>query len=951
MGAPAFVQRHLGPDAADRARMLQVLDVGSLEELVDAAVPAEIRMTEPLALPAALSEDAVQAELAALAALNVPGRAMIGLGYHGTLTPPVIRRGVLENPAWYTAYTPYQPEISQGRLEMLLTFQTMVADLTGLATAGSSLLDEATAVAEAVGVARRQVRKGSVVLVDGGILPQSLAVLQTRALAQDITVVSTDDLVSGLQRHEAFAVVVQTPASDGSLRSVEELTLIAAKAHENGAQVIAAADLLALTLLPAPGEWGADIAVGSTQRFGVPLFYGGPHAGYIAVRAGMERQLPGRLVGVSQDRLGTPAFRLALQTREQHIRREKATSNICTAQVLLAVTAAAYAVYHGPDGLRAIAEQIARNARRLAAAVIAAGFELTSDTFFDTIGVRAEGDAAAIVARARTRGVHLRQVSPDTVGVSVGEDATEADLAAVAEDFGATLGAEEAGATGQPERATAYLTHPVFHSYRSETAMMRYLRALADRDFALDRGMIPLGSCTMKLNPAAAMEPISYPGFANLHPFVPAADARGYAALIHRLEEQLVAVTGYDRVSLQPNAGSQGEFAGLMAVRAYHRSRGEQHRTVCLIPASAHGTNAASAAMAGMDVVVVKTAPDGSIDPDDLAAKVARHADELAVIMITYPSTHGVYEARVADLCALVHDAGGQVYVDGANLNALMGLAQPGRFGADVSHLNLHKTFAIPHGGGGPGVGPVAVRDHLAPFLPGHPVVPDAGPAGSAAVIAAAPWGSAGILPISYAFIALLGPDLRLASETAVLSANYLARRLSERYPILYTGESGFVAHECIVDLRPMTKATGITVDDVAKRLIDHGFHAPTMSFPVAGTLMVEPTESESLAELDRFVTAMLAIADEAQAVASGQWPADDNPLVNAPHTLAEVSGDTWEHPYPRSLAAFPAGDVRGAVSAGAVEKYFPAVARIDQAFGDRNLVCSCPPIEAYASS
>ena len=944
-----FTIRHLGPTERDRSAMLDVLGVASLDALTEEAVPADIRMDGPIDLPPAVGEAQVQADLARMAARNNPLRSMIGQGYHGTVTPPVIRRGILENPAWYTAYTPYQPEISQGRLEMLLTFQTMVADLTGLPSAGASLLDEATAVAEAVAVARRHQRKGSVVLVDAGILPQSLGVVRTRALAMDTEVVVVEDLVAGLQRHDAFAVVVQTPASDGSLRTIDELRTIAAKAHENNALVIAAADLLALTLLPAPAEWGADLAAGTTQRFGVPLFYGGPHAGYIAVGAGMERQMPGRLVGVSKDRHGTPALRLALQTREQHIRRERATSNICTAQVLLAVTAAAYAVYHGPEGLTGIAHDVHTGARRLAAAITAAGGELVSDSFFDTITVRVAGSAHRYVAAAREAGVHLWALDANRVGISVGEDVTEADLAAVASVFGGTLSDAVAGGLGQPARESAFLTHPVFHSYRSETEMMRYLRALGDRDFALDRGMIPLGSCTMKLNPAASMEPISYPGFANLHPFVPAQDAQGYAELVAAVEAQLVAVTGYDRVSLQPNAGSQGEFAGLMAVRSYHRARGEEHRTVCLIPASAHGTNAASAAMAGMDVVVVKTAPDGSIDFDDLEAKIARHAENLAVIMITYPSTHGVYESRVTELCEKVHAVGGQVYVDGANLNALMGLAQPGRFGADVSHLNLHKTFSIPHGGGGPGVGPVAVREHLAPHLPNHPVVADAGPVTSYGPVAASPFGSAGVLPITYGFIALMGPDLRLASQTAVLSANYLAKRLSERFPILYTGQGGWVAHECIVDLRPLTKETGVTVDDVAKRLIDYGFHAPTMSFPVAGTLMVEPTESESLAELDRFVDAMHAIADEAARVKAGEWPADDNPLHNAPHTLAEVAADAWSHPYPRSAGGFPAGQVHGAVSTGARDKYWPAVARIDQAYGDRNLVCSCPPMEAYA--
>ncbi len=943
-----FETRHVGPDAAARSTMLQRLGFSDLDALTAAALPAEIAMEGPLDLPAARSEAEVQADLMRMAQTNQPGRAMIGLGYYGTLTPAVIRRNILENPAWYTAYTPYQPEISQGRLEMLLTFQTMIADLTGLPAAGASLLDEGTAVAEAVGVARRRQRSGSVVVVDAGILPQSLAVLRTRALALGVEIVASADPVQAVTEHDAFAVVVQTPATDGTIRSVEELSALATRAHDQGALVIAAADLLALTVMPAPATWGADIVVGSTQRFGVPLFYGGPHAAYIAVGPGMERQLPGRLVGLSQDRHGTPALRLALQTREQHIRREKATSNICTAQVLLAIVAAAYAIYHGPGGLRGIAHDIATATRRLAAALHAAGYTLASETFFDTVTVSTPDGAAQIVERARENGVHLRFVDPDHVGISVGEDTSEADLATVATAFGATLTHDEYGAWGQPERPQDYLSHPVFHRYHSETEMMRYLRALAARDFALDQGMIPLGSCTMKLNPAAALETISYPGFANLHPFVPIHDAQGYAALITGLEAQLAAITGYDAVSLQPNAGSQGEFAGLMAVRSYHHAQGHPERVVCLIPASAHGTNAASAAMAGMEVAVVKTADDGAIDFDDLSAQVSRYADRLAVIMITYPSTHGVYESRVRELCALVHDAGGQVYVDGANLNALMGLAQPGRFGADVSHLNLHKTFAIPHGGGGPGVGPVAVREHLAPYLPNHPLVADAGPVTSYGPVSAAPYGSAGILSISYAFIALMGPELRHASQGAVLAANYVASRLRERYPILYAGANGLVAHECIVDLRPLTKRTGVSVDDVAKRLIDYGFHAPTMSFPVAGTLMVEPTESESLAELDRFCEAMLSIADEAERVAAGEWPTDDNPLHNAPHTLAEVTGDAWDHPYPRSLAAHPAGLALGAVSTGARDRYWPAVGRIDGVFGDRNLVCSCPPLEDY---
>ena len=946
-----FESRHLGADEADRAHMLSVLGLGSLDELADAAVPRSIRSGAPLALPEALSEVEAQNRLAALAALNHPGRSMIGLGYHGTITPAVIRRNVLENPGWYTPYTPYQPEISQGRLEALLTFQTAVADLTGLPVAGASLLDEATAVAEAVALARRTNRKGQVVLLDSGVLPQSAAVVRTRALASGVEVVEVSDLVEGLQRHDAFAVVVQTPDADGRLRTPDELRAIAAKARENGATVIAAADLLALTLITPPGEWGADVAVGSTQRFGVPLFFGGPHAGYIAVREGLERQLPGRVVGVSKDAAGTPALRLALQTREQHIRREKATSNICTSQVLLAVVASCYAVHHGPEGLRRIATEIHERVRRLAANLVAHGHTPEHEAFFDTLTVRVAGRAAEVVAAARTSGVHLRLVDADRVGVSVGEDATSADLHAVVAAFGGVWDADGAwGGLGQPTRTSAYLTNPTFHRYRSETELMRYLRALADRDFALDRGMIPLGSCTLKLNSAASMEPISYPGFAHLHPFVPPADAEGYAALLDDLERWLCAITGYDRVSLQPNAGSQGEFAGLMAVRSYHRSRGDEGRDVCLIPASAHGTNAASAAMAGLRVVVVGTAPDGSVDVADLVAKIAQHRERLAVIMLTYPSTHGVYEPQITEVCALVHEAGGQVYIDGANLNALMGLAQFGRFGADVSHLNLHKTFAIPHGGGGPGVGPIGVRAHLAPFLPNHPLRADAGPDTSYGPVSAAPFGSPGVLPITWAFIAMMGGGgLQRASETAVLAANYLTARLGGRYPILYTAADGRVAHECILDLRPLTKATGVTVDDVAKRLIDYGFHAPTMSFPVAGTLMVEPTESESLAELDRFASAMLAIADEADAVGAGVWPADDNPLRNAPHTLAACTADTWTHPYPRSLATFPAGLRTGQVAAGARDRYWPPVGRIDNAYGDRHLLCSCPPPEAYA--
>ncbi len=946
----AFTTRHIGAVGEDRAKLLEVVGYGSLDELTAAAVPSGIALDGPLDLPAALDEAAATAELAGFAAANRPRRAMIGLGYHGTLTPPVIRRNVLENPSWYTAYTPYQPEISQGRLEALLNFQTMITDLTGLPTAGASLLDEGTAVAEAMALARRITRKGSVFLVDAQVLPQTLAVVRTRALATGIDVVVVDgDLVEALQTHEAFAIVVQVPGADGGVRSADELRAIAATAHDNNASVIAAADLLALTLLTSPAEWGADIAVGSTQRFGVPLFYGGPHAAYMAVREGLERQLPGRLVGLSKDADGTPALRLALQTREQHIRRDRATSNICTAQVLLAVAASMYAVYHGPHGLRAIAEGVHDNARRLAAVLSEAG-ELSTTSFFDTLTVGVPGKAEQIVAAAAEGGVHLRLVDADWVGISIGEDATEADLAAVADAFGAAVPGEgRLGDLAGHDRAVDYLSHPVFNSRHSETEMLRYLRSLSDRDFALDRGMIPLGSCTMKLNPTTSMEAISLPGFANLHPFAPASDAQGYLTMIDRLCDALAEITGYDRVSVQPNAGSQGEFAGLMAIRSYHLANGDEQRTVCLIPASAHGTNAASAVMAGMKVVVVKTADDGSVDMADLRAKIESNADTLAAIMVTYPSTHGVYEDTIGELCALVHEAGGQVYVDGANLNALLGLAKPGKFGSDVSHLNLHKTFAIPHGGGGPGVGPVGVREHLAPYLPSHPLLAEAGPATSYGPISAAPFGSAGVLPISYAFIAMLGADgLRESGQSAVLAANYIAKRIGGHYPILYTGTDGLVAHECIADLRPLTKATGVTVDDVAKRLIDYGFHAPTMSFPVAGTLMIEPTESESKAELDRFCDAMIAIRAEADAVAAGEWPADDNPLHNAPHTQARVIADDWTHPYSRTLAAYPGGLQLGSIGTGATDKYWPASARIDGVFGDRNLVCSCPPVSSY---
>ncbi|MBG0565979.1 aminomethyl-transferring glycine dehydrogenase [Actinoplanes aureus] len=931
-----FVPRHIGPDPDEQTHMLKAIGYGSVEDLMDAAIPEVIRWHGELDLPAGISEPETIAELREIASRNRVATPMIGLGYYGTHTPAVIKRNVLENPAWYTAYTPYQPEISQGRLEALLNFQTMVTDLTGLATANASMLDEATAVAEAMTLARRASKsKSNVYVVDADTFPQTLAVLRTRAEPLGIEVrvidVENDELPE-----EFFGLHLQYPGASGAVRDHEPLV---EAAHAKGALVAVAADLLALTLLREPGAIGVDIAAGTTQRFGVPLGFGGPHAGYLAVRAGLERSLPGRLVGVSKDADGAPAYRLALQTREQHIRREKATSNICTAQVLLAVMASMYAVYHGPQGLKAIAEGVSANAARIWASLHEAGIELQQNPYFDTVTAIVPGRAAGIVAAAAESGVDLRLVDADRVSISVDETTTAEHIAAVVAAFGADLAAARGASGGWPVRESDFLTHPVFNTHHSETNMLRYLRKLSDRDYALDRGMIPLGSCTMKLNATTEMEPVSWPEFANIHPFAPASRTQGYEALVAQLEAWLAEITGYDAVSVQPNAGSQGELAGLLAIRGYHRSRGEAHRDVCLIPSSAHGTNAASAVMAGMRVVVVACDADGNVDLADLDAKIEKHRDALSAIMVTYPSTHGVYETSIADLCAKVHEAGGQVYVDGANLNALVGFAKPGKFGADVSHLNLHKTFCIPHGGGGPGVGPVAVRQHLAEFLPGNPLEP-----GDHHAVSAAAHGSAGILPISWAYLRMMGPDgLAAATATAVLAANYVAARLREHYPVLYAGNNGLVAHECILDLRPITKATGVSVDDVAKRLIDYGFHAPTMSFPVAGTLMVEPTESEDLAELDRFVAAMIAIKGEIDQVAAGVWPKDDNPLANAPHTASAVSADEWDHPYPRSVAGFPEGVDRTA-------KYWPPVRRIDGAYGDRNLVCSCPSPEAFES-
>ena len=965
-----FADRHIGPTDAAQRTMLAALGLDNagaddalspVEALMRQAVPASIYTgpssdspDAPSRIPSAASETEALAELRVLASRNTVNRPMIGLGYYGTITPQVIQRNVLENPSWYTAYTPYQPEISQGRLEALINFQTMVAELTGLTTANASMLDESTAVVEAMLLSRRASKSASTVFaVDADALPQTKAMLATRAEALGIDIVTVDFAAGEELPADLFGVFVQYPGASGR---VWDPSAVFDAAHLSGALAVAAADLLALTLIASPGSLGADVAVGTTQRFGVPMGFGGPHAGYMAVRSGLERQLPGRLVGVSVDADGKPAYRLSLQTREQHIRREKATSNICTAQVLLAVMASMYAVYHGPDGLREIATQTTAKAALLRDWLTEAGVEVVHADFFDTLQVRVPGRAAEFAARAHDdHGILLHVADADTVGIAVDETTTLGELHHVTAVFGGKndrafgmFGGDKL--RGLPEdllRQDEYLTHPVFHSHRSETAMMRYMKSLSDRDYALDRGMIPLGSCTMKLNAATEMAAITWPEFAGIHPFAPASDVQGYLELIDQLEGWLAEVTGYDAVSLQPNAGSQGELAGLLAIRGYHHANGDTHRTVCLIPSSAHGTNAASAVLAGMKVVVVATDELGNVDLDDLRAKIAQHADDLSALMITYPSTHGVYEEQVVEITAAVHDAGGQVYVDGANLNALLGYARFGDLGGDVSHLNLHKTFAIPHGGGGPGIGPVAAKSHLAPYLPSHPLAQRAEHFGGytfdGGVISAAPYGSAGILPISWAYVRMMGADgLRRATAAAVLSANYMAERLGGHFPVLYTGENGRVAHECILDLRPLKEATGITVDDVAKRLIDYGFHAPTMSFPVAGTLMVEPTESEDLDEIERFIEAMIMIKAEAEAVAAGRWPADDNPLVHAPHTAVSLIAGEWEHPYTREEAAYP-------VHALVAGKYWPPVRRIDQAYGDRNLVCACPPVEAFA--
>ena len=943
-----FEDRHIGPSATDEAEMLQLLGYSDIKKFVAEVVPANILIEKTLdtVLDSAKSEVDVIAELRTIAEKNEIFTSLIGGGYYGTITPPVIKRNVLENPAWYTAYTPYQPEISQGRLEALFAFQTVICDMTALSLSNASMLDESTAAAEAMTLARRTSKTSddAVFLIEEHVHPQTKAVVATRAKPLGITVVEVDagHVARDGYDGEFFGLLLQYPDATGEILDYSAVTTYA---HSRDALVIAATDLLALTLITPPGEWGADIAVGTSQRFGVPMGFGGPHAGFMAVRAGLERSLPGRLVGQSVDSHGNPAFRLALQTREQHIRRDKATSNICTAQVLLANMSAFYAMWHGPTGLRLIAERVHSFASRLQQAS-----DSRNTNVFDTVTIDVK-DAESIHKVAAAKRINFGRVSPKQIRISFDESTTEALFAEVLTILGLTDTKPKAITTTHA-RTSAYLTHPVFNTYFSETAMLRYLRTLADRDLALDRTMIPLGSCTMKLNATTEMEAVTWPEFASLHPFAPAEQSQGSRLLIQQLSDWLVAITGYDAVSLQPNAGSQGEFAGLLAIRNYHDSRGDSGRNICLIPSSAHGTNAASAVMAGMKVVVIECDEAGNVSVADIKAKIAEHAGALAALMVTYPSTHGVFESAISEICALIHDAGGQVYVDGANLNALVGTAQPGKFGADVSHLNLHKTFCIPHGGGGPGVGPVIAKAHLAPFLPNHPLDALAGPASGPGPISGAPFGSASILPISWAYIRLMGgAGLTHATEVAILNANYMAHRLKGSYPILYTGAKGLVAHECILDLREITRISGVTVDDVAKRLMDFGFHAPTMSFPVAGTLMIEPTESEDMREMNRFIDAMNAIRDEIQEVIDGKIAVEESALRHAPHTIGAIAGTEWERSYSRERGAFPAtytGLIPGELI-GMKGKYWPTTGRIDGAYGDRNLVCSCPPIEAFA--
>ena len=943
-----FSDRHIGPTHRDELAMLKALGYKDLESFISKVVPTNIAIKGVIesAIDSGVSEVEAIAELKVLASKNKVLTSLIGTGYYGTIVPPVIKRNVLENPAWYTAYTPYQPEISQGRLEALFAFQTMVCELTGLDISNASMLDESTAAAEAMTLARRSSKMSddAVFLIEEHVHPQTKAVVITRARPLGITVVEIDSghIARDGYDGEFFGALLQYPDTTGE---IIDYSTFAAYAHERGALVIAATDLLALTLLKAPGEWGADVAVGTSQRFGVPMGFGGPHAGFLAVRSGLERSMPGRLVGQSIDATGAPAFRLALQTREQHIRRDKATSNICTAQALLANMSAFYAMWHGPEGLKGIAARVHGFASRLQSATGS-----RNDNVFDTVTIPVK-DASVVHASAVKAGFNFAYVSDTEVRISFDEETTEADFAAIL----SILGVADSKSSEIPAsllRTSSFLTHPVFNTNHSETAMMRYLRNLADRDLALDRTMIPLGSCTMKLNSATEMEAVSWPEFSKLHPFAPANQSAGSRELIDQLSKWLVSITGYDAVSLQPNAGSQGEFAGLLAIRNYHDSRGDQNRTICLIPSSAHGTNAASAVMAGMKVVVIECDESGNVSVADIKAKIEEHSSNLAALMITYPSTHGVFESAVSDICALIHDAGGQVYVDGANLNALVGVAQPGKFGADVSHLNLHKTFAIPHGGGGPGVGPVIARAHLAPFLPNHPMDVEAGPATGPGPVSGAPFGSASILPISWAYIRLLGgAGLTHSTQVAILSANYMAARLHDSFPILYTGAHGRVAHECILDIRPLTAISGVTVDDIAKRLMDFGFHAPTMSFPVAGTLMIEPTESEDINEIHRFIDAMVAIRAEIQEVIDGVVAIEDSSLRHAPHTARVVTATQWDRPYSREKGGYPApldGLVAGELI-GARMKYWPPVGRIDGAHGDRNLICACTPISDYA--
>ncbi len=943
-----FVRRHIGPSDDDIAEMLKTVGLKSLDDLVDKAVPDEIRTEEAFDEPA-MTEAETLAELSRMAGKNQVMKNMIGLGYHDTITPSVILRNLIENPGWYTAYTPYQAEISQGRLEALLNFQQAMIDLTGMPLANASLLDEGTAAAEAMTLMKRSGKsKSDKIFVADSCLPQTIAVIETRAKPLGFDVVSGDPF-KDLDPADVFGVVLQYPAVDGD---VHDYAALADKIHDAGALLTVCCDPLALVMLKAPGEWGADIVVGSAQRFGVPMGFGGPHAAFMATREEYRRSVPGRIIGVSVDAQGRQALRMALQTREQHIRREKATSNICTAQVLLANVASMYCVYHGPDGLKRIAGRVHRLTSILAAGLKELGVKVRNDNWFDTLTLDVAGEADAIHDRAAAAGFNLRRIDANSVGISVNEATTRADIGALfavisgRNDHGldiAKLDAEaNEGIAKNLSRTSDILTHPIFSLHHSETGMMRYLRQLEEKDLALNRAMIPLGSCTMKLNAASEMIPITWAGFGKIHPFQPLDQVEGYLEMIEDLEAKLCQITGFAAVSLQPNAGSQGEYAGLLTIRAYHHERGDDHRNICLIPSSAHGTNPASAVMANMKVVVVACDDHGNVDVDDLQKKAEENADNLAALMVTYPSTHGVFETRIKDICKIVHDNGGQVYMDGANLQAMVGICRPGRFGPDVMHMNLHKTFCIPHGGGGPGVGPIAVGEHLAPFLPGSPVVPESGPEKGIGAVAAAPWGSASILPISWAYIAMMGGQgLKKATQVAILNANYVAARLKDHFKILYTGPGGLVAHECIIDTRPIQNAAHLTVDDIAKRLMDYGFHSPTMSWPVMHTLMMEPTESEPKEELDRFCNAMIGIASEAHKVEAGEWPADDNPLVHAPHTADVVMADDWNRAYPREVAAYPVAGLRH-------DKYWPSVGRIDNAHGDRNLVCTCPSIDEY---